>query len=495
MSDKASPIVVWFRTDLRLTDNPALTHAVRTGRPVVPLFVLDEAMEDRPIGAASRWWLDKSLRALAEALEERGSILVLRRGDSAAAVKALVAETGAGGVAWSRIHQRGAAARDNALRAELEAGGVAVRVFAGDLLLDPDAVRTKEGGAYKVFTPFSQAVRKLLPAFEALAAPARISAPARVPAGDRLEDWALHPRHPDWSKGFDWTPGETSALDRLEAFAEDALADYAARRDRPDRTGTSRLSPHLRWGEISPDRVIARARWAGEAGEADDAAAQTFVAEVLWREFNRHILWHAPDLADRPLRPDFGRFPWRKDARAFRAWTRGETGFPIVDAGMRQLWATGWMHNRVRMIAASFLVKDLLIDWREGERWFWDTLVDADPGNNPGNWQWSAGCGADAAPYFRIFNPTTQGERFDPDGDYVRRWVPELGRLPTEYLHAPAEASAEVLAAAGVRLGHSYPHPIVDHRAARERALAALSGLKASDGLSQRAIGGSRGTA
>ena len=479
MTQRAKPRILWFRTDLRLHDNPALDAACEGGPPVIPIYILDHDLEDRPIGSAAAWWLDKSLKALVEALEAKGSNLILRRGDCREIIPELAAHTGAEAVLWNRLHQAASDRRDDALKMVLEKAGVRVETFNASLLVEPDSLRTGSGGAYKVFTPFSHAIRqRLAHAPKPTAAPRSMPAPEHWPKSEALKGWGLHPHSPDWSKGFDWTPGEASALNTLETFTEQHLADYPTLRDRPDCDLTSRLSPHLRWGEASPWRVIAAARFAADSGDAGDTAAETFVGEVLWREFNQHILAAFPDLPHKPIRPEFARFPWRKAPKDVDAWTRGLTGYPIVDAGMRQLWAAGWMHNRVRMVAASFLVKHLRIDWREGERWFWDTLVDADPGNNPGNWQWSAGSGADAAPYFRIFSPEAQGTRFDPDGTYVRRWIPELARVPAKHIHAPWKAPGLVLEEAGVRLGRNYPHPLVEHAQARQAALDAFASLK-----------------
>ncbi len=483
LPDKSRPWIVWFRNDLRLADNPALQAAHASGAPVIPLYILDEHLEDRPLGAASRWWLDKSLAALAADLETLGAKLILRRGDSREVLQDVIADAGAGAVAWNRLYQAGATHRDEMLQTSLEKSGLKVLTFNGSFLAEPDAVRTQTGGAYKVFTPFAKAMGRHLHDLDLRPKPGKLARPSVWPPSDALDGCALHPSKPDWSERFPWTPGEAGAHERLNDFTAQLLGDYPRLRDRPDCDETSRLSPHLRWGEVSPARVIARVRWAVDADDAGPAAAQKFMAELLWREFNQHILAGFPDLHERPMRPKYAEFPWREDPGGVQAWRQGQTGYPIVDAGMRQLWTTGWMHNRVRMITASFLVKHLLIDWRQGERWFWDCLVDADPGNNPGNWQWSAGCGADAAPYFRIFSPEAQGKRFDPQGDYVRRWVPELKAVPAKWIHAPWSAPGLELEAAGVRLGHNYPQPIVDHAQARKRALAALSGLKGPDAL------------
>ena len=448
-----APVIVWFRRDLRLADNPALHAAVETGAPIIPVFVLDETPEVRSPGAAARCWLDKSLRALAKDLETRGSRLVLRRGEAGRILRDLATETGAT-VIWNRLYDPGVTDRDAGLKAELGA-----KSCNGGLLLDPWSVKTKTGGPYKVFTAFWNSARDQVDVGAALPAPSKLKAPEHWPTSDDLNGWNLHPHKPDWSTGFDWTPGEAAAMARLKAFVKGGLADYPRGRDRPGEDGSSRLSPYLHWGEIGPRQV-----WrAVEAAGAPRDAAETFLAELGWREFNHQLLYHQPDFETVNFKPQFDRLHWRDAPRELAAWKRGMTGYPIVDAGMRQLWATGWMHNRVRMIVGSFLVKDLLIDWREGERWFWDALVDADSANNAGNWQWVAGSGADASPFFRIFNPVTQGRRFDPDGAYVRRWIPELAGVAREHLHAPWEAGG----AAG------YPPPIVDHGEARDRALKA----------------------
>ncbi|WP_184043211.1 cryptochrome/photolyase family protein [Roseospira visakhapatnamensis] len=473
-----APVLLWLRRDLRLSDHPALTAALESGRPVIPVYVLDgedpgEAARPtmRSLGGAARWWLHGSLAALAAALAARGSRLILRRGPVVRALADLAAETGADTVVWTRH----AGADESPLAEALGRAGLTARRFRGTLLFEPEEVRTKQGQPFRVFTPFWKHLQTLDPPPRPLPAPERLPAPETWPASDALDDWSLRPTRPDWAGGLRevWTPGEAAAHARLSAFLEEDAAGYADGRDRLAAEATSRLSPHLRFGEISP-----RALWHAVRDRPHDRGAAAFLREVGWREFCHHLLHQAPDMADRPLQAAFARFPWRDDPEGLAAWRAGRTGYPVVDAGMRQLWTTGWMHNRARMIVGSFLVKDLLVDWRAGERWFWDTLVDACPSNNPAGWQWVGGCGADAAPYFRVFNPVLQGERFDPAGDYVRAWVPELARLPDRWLHRPWEAESAVLRAAGVRLGETYPHPLVDHKAARDRALAALAEIK-----------------
>ncbi|HEX5844860.1 MAG TPA: deoxyribodipyrimidine photo-lyase [Rhodoplanes sp.] len=481
-AEPSAPAIVWFRDDLRIADNLALAAAAGSGRPVIALFVLDEESPGlRPRGGASRWWLAGSLRALDRSLRERGLALTLRRGPAARVIAELTGESGAAAVYWNRRYEPAGAAVDQAVAADISARGVAVQTFQASLLFEPQAVQTRSGAPFAVFTPFLRHVLALDEPRTPLPAPARIRSAAGV-ASERLDDWALEPSGPDWAAKFNehWTRGEAAACEKLAAFADGALADYAALRDRPGGPHTSRLSPHLRFGEISPFQLWHAVRHAREAAAPRSiaASADKFVSELVWREFCHHLLWHHPDLAVRNFQPRFDDFPWRSDDAALKAWRRGETGYPIVDAGMRELWATGWMHNRVRLVAASFLIKHLLIDWRDGERWFWDTLLDADPANNPANWQWVAGSGADAAPYFRIFNPVLQGAKFDAAGEYVRRWIPELSGLPADAIHAPFEAPPAILAAAGVTLGETYPAPIVDHKVARKRALAAFERIR-----------------
>lgn len=474
-----TPIVVWLRQDLRLADNPALTFAASSNRPVIVLYVLDTDPLQRPMGGASLWWLGRSLGALASSLEAIGSRLILRKGLAAKIVPEVLTETGAREVVWNRLYEPAAIARDTALKAALKATGIEVQSFNAALLNEPWTVETGSGGPYKVFTPYWRAARAKVGLERALPAPQALATPDHWPSSDALSEWQLQPTKPDWSIGFDgWTPGEAGALDNLNAFLGGPANDYADGRDQPGKTGTSRLSPHLHFGEISPRQVWIASHGASVTDELADSARDKFLAEIGWREFNHHLLFHFPTLPTANFKPGFDRFAWREDETGLRAWQRGLTGYPMVDAGMRELWATGWMHNRVRMITASFLIKHLLIHWREGEAWFWDTLLDADLANNAAGWQWTAGTGADASPYFRIFNPFSQGEKFDPKGDYIRRWVPELAGLPDKLIHRPWEASAFELSAAGIRLGATYPHPIVDHASARTRALSAYAALK-----------------
>lgn len=475
-----SPAIVWLRQDLRLADNPALAAAVASKRPVVVVFVLDDETPGRwRLGGASRWWLHLSLEALGRDLKDKGCTLVLRRGRADEVLLELVRETGADAVFWNRCYEPFAIARDKALKQTLSAQGVEVESFSGALMFEPWEVKTKGGEAFKVFTPFWRACLQL--EMRALAAtPKKIKGWDGALRSDALDDWRLLPTRPNWAAGFEpcWMPGEAGALKALDAFIDDNLRAYAEGRDQLGENGTSRLSPHLHFGEISPVQVRRSVEAAVMHEPALQRGADKFFAELGWRDFSANLLFHWPTLPEANWRAQFDGFAWRDDDAAFVAWTRGQTGYPVVDAGMRELWATGYMHNRARMIAASFLIKHLLIDWRRGEDWFWNTLVDADLANNAASWQWVAGSGADASPYFRIFAPVTQGERYDADGAYVRRWAPELAKLPDEFIHQPWTASADVLTKAGVKLGKTYPAPIVEHTAARARALAAFAALR-----------------
>lgn len=459
--------VVWFRNDLRLADHPALWTAAAAGA-VVPVYIWSPEEEGGwAPGGASRWWLHQSLRGLAGALEAAGSRLTLRCGRTADVLAAVARETGARRVVWNRRYEPAAAAVEREVERRLRGGGIDAASYPGNVLFEPGSILNGSGRPFQVFTAFWKACQAAPPPAKPLPAPERIPAPERWPESVALERLGLEPKI-DWAGGLReaWKPGETGARRRWREFRGSGLPAYAGERDRPDHSGTSRLSPHLHFGEIG-----ARQIW-------HEAPPGEFLRQVAWREFSYHLLHHFPRTAREPLRPEFARFPWRVDGKALKAWTRGRTGYPLVDAGMRELWHTGWMHNRVRMLAASFLVKHLLIPWQEGAAWFWDTLVDADLPNNTMGWQWTAGCGADAAPYFRIFNPVLQGEKFDPEGAYVRRWVPELAGVPDQWVHRPWEAPPLALAAAGATLGGTYPHPIVEHEAARKRALEALASIR-----------------
>lgn len=478
------PVLLWFRQDLRLQDNPALAAALQTGAPVVPVYVLDDAGDGAwAPGGAARWWLHQSLASLEASLRAFGTCLVLARGESGVVLRSLLQATGARAVYWNRRYEPAVIARDRVIKAELTATGVEAKSFNSALLFEPHAIANKQGKPFQVFTPFWRHCLE-----QPMTTPVKFSAkvlpaPKTWPASLTLEQLELRPRLP-WVDGFAaaWTPGEVGAQRRLKEFIAGAIDTYDDRRNLPDTDGTSRLSPWLHFGEIGPRQIWATLQARAKASGVFPASngERVFLSEVGWREFAYHLLFHFPHTPTRPLREEFAKFPWTEDpqGKLLRAWQRGRTGYPIVDAGMRQLWHTGWMHNRVRMIVASFLVKHLRLPWSRGAEWFWDTLVDADLASNTLGWQWTAGCGADAAPYFRIFAPVLQGGKFDASGDYVRRWVPELARLSVKWIHCPWEAPPEVLADAGVTLGGNYPRPMVDHGTARNAALAAFKRLR-----------------
>ncbi|SHL69674.1 cryptochrome/photolyase family protein [Roseibium suaedae] len=468
--------LVWFRQDLRLADNPALCEAAAKGK-VLPLFILEDAKavgDTHPLTGASHWWLHHSLAALKKALPG----LVLRKGDPRLILPHLVEEMGLEAVYWNRCYEPHAIARDSDIKADLKAKGIEVRSFKAALLHEPFELKTKTGGPYKVYSPFWRAAKEIeVP--EALPKPETIEVVSGC-GSDDLESFSLLPKRPDWAKGWDvlWSPGEEGASRRLSGFLKDGLTGYGELRNRPDLPNVSRLSPHLHFGEISPRQVWHETLRHLEQAPKDEGDGWKFLSELAWREFSYHLLYHFPKLPEENWKPTFDAYPWRDSAEDLKAWQLGQTGYPIVDAGMRELWQTGWMHNRVRMIVASFLIKHLRLHWHHGEEWFRDTLVDADLANNSASWQWVAGSGADAAPYFRIFNPMTQGGKFDPEGDYVRKWVPELAKLDTAYLHAPFDAPEAALRKAGVELGKTYPKPIVDHTKARQAALDGYEAVK-----------------
>jgi deoxyribodipyrimidine photo-lyase len=478
--------LVWFRQDLRLADQPALHAAVLRGKPILPVFIWspEEHGDWRP-GAASCWWLHHSLNSLQQSLQSAGSRLVIRHGDSLRELRKLVTETRADAVYWTRRYEPAGIHVDATVKLALKADGLTVESFNGQLLFEPWDVKTRTGGPYKVFTPFWRACQEQGDPSSPLPAPERLAAPKSWPTSLAVSELKLLPGIP-WDAQFldHWQPGTGGVEELLQRFLPEACSRYPADRDFPALPGTSQLSPHLHWGEVSPRQV-----WAATEKALDRASPRQrkfdpgpFRRQLIWREFAHHLLYHFPHTPLEPLRPEFADFPWRENAAMQRAWERGETGYPIVDAGMRQLWATGWMHNRVRMIVGSFLVKDLLLPWQVGARWFWDTLVDADLANNTLGWQWIGGCGADAAPYFRIFNPITQAQKFDPAGEYIRRWVPELAELPAEVIHSPWTAGDIALRGAKVQLGKTYPRPCVDHAMARSEALAALAVMGARRG-------------
>lgn len=483
-SSRSSGVLVWFREDLRLGDNPALQNAAAQGGPVTALYVLDEtAKGPRGMGGASRWWLAQSLRALGKDCAAIGLPFAIRRGRSADVVKQAAAEAGAEKVVWNRRYAPAETELDSSIKSGLKRDGFEIESLKARLLHEPWEVTSKSGGPLKVYSPFWRAATARGEPRAPLPRPANGKLTAgKALDGEAVDDLGLEPTKPNWAGGMAeaWEPGEAGARKALKAFLDDGLKGYADNRDRPDMPATSRMSPYLRFGEVSPFQLWHAVERAKAEGPATPRDVEKFRAELGWREFSYHLLHHFPELATKNFNERFDAFPWAKPNPAHvRAWRKGLTGYPIVDAGMRQLWTTGWMHNRVRMICASFLIKDLMIDWRDGEAWFWDTLVDADPANNAASWQWVAGSGADAAPYFRVFNPSLQGAKFDPKGEYVRAFVPELAKLADKHIHTPWEAPAAALDEAGVDLGKSYPKPIVDHSAARDRALAAFEKIKA----------------
>ena len=462
---KLPPAIVWFRSDLRLSDNAALTAASADGRPILPIYVLDdEAAGPWALGGASRWWLHHSLTSLAADLHEIGATLMLARGKAADILPALMEKTGATELHAGRAHEPWARNVEAALANSL---GDRLVLHRTATLFDLDAIKTGGGTPYGVYTPFAKSCRTRSDVGDPLPAPKKLTG-LEPPPSDELEDWAPLPTKPDWATGFrdTWQVGEAVAQTRLHDFLEATVTKYGTGRNVPGEDGTSRLSAHLHWGELSARQV-----WAAGRALPPGDGLDTFIGEILWREFSAYLLWHHPTMPEAPLRPAFDKLPFRDAKTDLDAWQRGQTGIPIVDAGLRQLWQVGWMHNRIRMVAASFLVKNLLVDWREGEAWFWDTLVCADLASNAAGWQWVAGCGIDSQPFFRVFNPISQGQTWDKAGDYVRHWVPELAKLPEKYLHAPWTAPTAILTMAGVTLGKTYPKPIVDLGESRDRAL------------------------
>jgi deoxyribodipyrimidine photo-lyase len=481
MSDSVS--IVWFRLDLRLADNLSLLEAVTNSDYAVPVYIWSPSEDGHwAPGGASKWWLHQSLESLGEHLVNAESKLIIRSGDSLKVLQELIEETGAKSLFFNRRFDPFGRKVDENVEKVLESQGVSVKTFNSSLLHDPEKVRTKQGTPFKVFTPFwnhfTATIEPEMPAGQ----PKKIPFPKVKIKSLALDELELEPKI-DWASGFreTFTPGENGAHKRLKAFLKDGIENYGIGRDLPNEDGVSMLSPHMHFGEIGPRQIWHAVREL-DVKPTKRTHIETYLKEIGWRDFAHHVLYHFPFTSDKPLRQQYSKFPWSGSKEQLESWQKGMTGYPIVDAGMRQLWHTGWMHNRVRMIVASFLTKDLLISWKDGAEWFWDTLVDADLASNTLGWQWAGGCGADAAPYFRIFNPQLQGEKFDPHGEYVRRWVPELKNLESKWIHNPAKAPPLVLAAAGIQLGENYPKPLVDHDIARKRALAALAQVKVDRG-------------
>jgi deoxyribodipyrimidine photo-lyase len=468
------PTLVWFRKDLRLADNTALAEAVKVGAPIIPVFIWAPAeCGGWAPGAASQWWLHQSLQSLEQSLRRLGSSLVLRPATASLSVLLdLVSETGAGRVFWNRRYEAPLRELDAEVKRVLYQGGIEVKSFNSSLLNEPHTASTGAGAPYKVYTPYWKKVKDRPVAEPVDPDFVHWVAARKNPVSVSLDQLELMPQI-NWCEGVSsrWQVSESAAMQRLQLFLDGAVDSYQIDRDRPDYEGTSSLSPYLQWGQIGPRQIY---HALSQRCDLTHLGPLTYLKELYWRDFAYNVLYHFPDTPDQPLRTEYARFPWIYDHKILKAWQTGHTGYPIVDAGMRQLWQTGWMHNRVRMIVSSLLVKHLLHDWKQGAKWFWDTLVDADLASNTLGWQWSGGCGADAAPYFRIFNPIIQGQKFDPQGAYVRAYVPELSRLGDKYIHTPWEAPEHVLRAAGVQLGVDYPQPVIEHKTGRARALAAL---------------------
>jgi len=467
-------VLLWFRQDLRIEDNSALAAALKTGRPVIPVYIHAPDEEGAwPPGSASNWWLHHALDALDKALQRYGSGLVLRSGPTLETLLDICRTHHVTDVFWNRRYEPAIIHRDAGIKQQLREQGMGVQSFSASLLFEPHTIQNRSGKPFRVFTPFWKHLRTLPVEGPVAVDTSKLAAPVTAPQSESLENLQLLPAIP-WDKAFyqHWDPDLKSARVSLGEFVAQRVRRYKDRRDLPAVNGTSRLSPYLHFGQVGPRQVWQAVQ---QAGSVDGPGEYTFLSEIGWREFAHHLIYHFPETPEQALNKSYSRFPWEPDQNYLKAWQTGQTGYPIVDAGMRQLWQTGWMHNRVRMVTASFLVKHLLQPWQDGARWFWDTLVDADLASNTMGWQWTAGCGADASPYFRIFSPMLQGEKFDGHGDYVRTWVPELKNMPAKFIHQPWEAPYGVLKQAGVTLGDHYPRPVIEHKAGRERALAALS--------------------
>ncbi len=474
-----NPIIFWFRQDLRLSDLPGLAAAADTEQKILPVYIYDkESPGDWAPGGASRWWLHHSLDSLSKSISKRNGELLICAGNTQSVLTELAETTGATAIYCSRGYEPWAASLERTLHDGFEEKGIEFKRFGGNLLFEPEQIQNQSGEPYKVFTPFWKACRRQPTPRKPKDAVTSGYYQADLPKLDAadaqgLENLALRPESPNWADGWDdlWSPGEAGAQERLERFLDESIADYDEGRDKPALEATSQLSPHIHHGEISPRQI-----W--HAAEDSGKEVDKFLSELGWREFSYHLLHHFPEIPEKAFKEQFDDFPWLGNKKHLHAWQQGQTGYPMVDAGMRELWQTGFMHNRVRMVVASFLTKHLLLPWQLGEAWFWDCLVDADLASNGCSWQWVAGSGADAAPYFRIFNPTTQGEKFDKAGEYIRRWIPEIAELPNKYLHEPSTAPEDVLEEAGVTLGETYPEPIVEHKAARQAALDAYEEIR-----------------
>lgn len=469
--------LVWFRQDLRLFDNPALHFAASKG-DIIPVFIYPEGL-----GGASYWWLNQSLKKLINNFSEHGIELILTKGKPEVILPELAQKVSATSLVWNRVYSPKGIEQGANVKQAFCATDIHLQSFNGQLLIEPSTVLNKQGAPYKVFTPFWRYCTSILNPSELLPIPSLSQKQSELSAiSDSLDSWNLHPSQPDWSSGLAerWQPGEQGAQQRLGSFLQNVIGNYKDGRDFPAQHNTSYLAPHLAFGEISAKQIWFDTHNAIQAGDVDAVNGNKFLSEIGWREFSRYLLVHFPQMVSSPFNSKFEAFPWQDSPELLTAWQRGQTGYPIVDAGMRELWHTGYMHNRVRMISASFLTKHCLTHWHAGMDWFWDTLVDADIANNTASWQWVSGCGADASPYFRVFNPILQGEKFDKQGDYIKKWLPELAELSPKFIHQPWQADPLSMQQANVQLGVNYPHPIVDHKEARELALSAYTALKNS---------------
>jgi len=473
-------VIFWFRQDLRLSDNPALHAAIKSGNAIIPFYCYNDVESGQwAPGAASRWWLHHSLSSLANDIKQCGSRLVIRKGDSVKCLTTLIKQTRADTIFINRLYEPDHIARDNQVSQELNKLGVNLQSFHGNLLYSPDAIRNQSGQPYRVFTPFYRYTLKLGFDSRVTARPKKLPAVPNHLKSDSIASLKLLPKI-KWYTSFEkyWLPGESGGLQNLKRFCKSGLSNYKVARDVPSMDGTTELSPHLHFGELSSRQIISQLNRTVEnsSERSSGNARDSVVRELVWREFANHILVHFPFTTDQPFQEQFARFPWKQSDRQFMtAWQSGNTGIPIIDAGMRQLWHTGWMHNRVRMVVASLLTKNANLHWLNGAKWFWDTLVDADLASNSMNWQWVAGCGVDAAPYFRIFNPVTQGKKFDPQGEYVRRWIPELKNFPLRYLHEPWNSPLKLQQEADIIIGRNYPRPIIDLSSTRKQILASYN--------------------
>ena len=473
-----SNFLVWFRQDLRISDNPALSYAIENGEKVAAIYIHDEVSENvRKIGSASKWWLHYALSDLSKNLKEKYGIdLIIAEGKSEEILNEIDSEY----IVWNRLYEPYYIDRDTKIKTALEEKNIVTKSFNGSLIAEPWEIKNGSGEFYKVFTSFYKKCSAEHKPREVLKEPKGNPESLKLNINSlKIEDLNLLPTKPDWSGVMqeEWQVSEKAAQDSLYDFMDNKAENYKEGRDFPIGEYTSKLSPYLHFGQISPNQILSVCEFYESKFPEKKAGAEKFISEVFWREFSYHLLYHTP-IHEKNFRPEFDNFEWVEDGDSLKKWQKGKTGYPIVDAGMRELWATGWMHNRVRMIVGSFLTKDLLIHWKEGEKWFWDTLLDADLANNSASWQWVAGSGADASPYFRIFNPVTQGTKFDGKGEYVRKWIPELKDLPDEFIHSPWEADEEVLKQANVELGKTYPKPMVNHKLAREQALKIYGKIK-----------------